>query len=236
MTSSTPPSATSSFLLICSTLLDLITFDKLTPITILIMPASMASDLRSEAKSFQRDKNHNVKWSKGGAPRPGYQCPAMHVGPGAFCSCEACPVGRPAGGYDHRNVRSARAKQREQKKEVAHATTLARKAFRNELSEAFDGPLAHVTDNSSDDEVHHASTAPLPVEADFMYSYDASTGPTAGNDVLSAALNKAVLRFENTETEKLVTREYDVIDQLKEGYAADEEDGDFEMIEHAHLN
>ena len=97
-----------------------------------------------------------------------------------------------------------------------------------------DGPLAHVTDTSGDEEVHDASAAPLPAEADFMYSYDAPSGPRGGNDVLSYALTQAVHRFENTETEKLVTKEYDVIDEAKEGYTADEDD-DYEMIDHSHL-
>jgi hypothetical protein len=195
------------------------------------MPATVPGDLRSEAKSFQRDKNHNSKWTKGFVLRPGQKCP-HGMDAGLLNGCSECPA-RPW--HDHQNVRKARAIKRTNKKESAHATTLARKAFRNELDEAFDGPLAHVTDNSSDDEVHDASAAPLPAEADFMYSYDAPSGPAAGRDILSAALNKAVLRFENIETEKLVTREYDVIDQLKEDSMAEDEEDDFEMIEHAHL-
>lgn len=123
------------------------------------------------------------------------------------------------------------------KKANGQATTLARKAFRGDLVDAFDGPLAMVSDTtSSDEEVQDASAAPLPAEADFMYNYDESSGPAEGRDIFSSAITRAVQRFENTETEKLVTREYDVIDEAKEGYSADEDDDDdFEVIEHSDL-
>jgi hypothetical protein len=125
----------------------------------------------------------------------------------------------------------------ESKKQNGQASTLARKAFQNEVSDALDGPLARVTDTSSgDEEVQDASAAPLPVEADFMYSYDAPDGPCAGTDVLSFAVTQAVRRFENNETEKLINSEYDVIDENKEGYTADEDDNNYEMIDHSHLN
>ncbi|ETN42928.1 uncharacterized protein HMPREF1541_02086 [Cyphellophora europaea CBS 101466] len=198
------------------------------------MPASTANDLRSEARSYQRDKNHNAKWAKGFLPR---NCPhgvsSLASGPISGTDCTSCHA-RPMHDREH-NHGSGRAKRLRQKKENGQANTLARKAFRNNIDDAVDGPLALVTDASSDDDVMDASAAPLPAEADYMYSYDRPSGPANGRDVLSAALNKAVLRFESTETEKLVTREYDVIDQLKEGYAADEDEDDFEMIEHAHL-
>jgi len=119
------------------------------------------------------------------------------------------------------------------------ASAVARKAFRNEVVDAMDGPLANVSDNSSEGEdVYDASTAPLPAEADFMYNFDAVTGPRGGNDILSNAITQAVRRFENNETEKLVTREYDVVGDkdTAEGYAGDDDDDhDFEMIDHSHL-
>lgn len=196
------------------------------------MPASIPADLRSEAKSQHRAINHNSKWAKGAVLRPGQEQQCQHPGAGMLNGCTACPT-RPW--TDHTNVRKARAIKRTHRRESGHAATLARKAFRNELEEAFDGPLAHVADNSSDDEVLDASAAPLPAEADFMYSYDAPSGPAAGSNILSAALNKALVRFESAETEKLITREYDVIDHLKEEDLAGDEEEDYEMVEHAHL-
>lgn len=122
-----------------------------------------------------------------------------------------------------------------QKKLNGQTSTLARKTFRREVNDAMDGPLANVTDTSTDEEVHDASAAPLPTDADFMYNYDAPSGPKGGNAILSFAVTQAVQRFENNETEKLINREYDVIDETKEGYAADEDDDNFEMVEHSHL-
>ena len=67
-----------------------------------------------------------------------------------------------------------------------------------------------------------------------MYSFDAAHGPNAGSDILSLAVNKAVKRFENKITEKLVKDEYDVVmpeaNHVMErnvGYAADDEDFEF---------
>ena len=191
------------------------------------MTSSHANDLRSEAKSYQRDKNHSTKWANGLIARTGVKCP--HLGPFEH-GCTICPGKRPL------NFSKSHAKDKAyQRKQSVQASTLARKAFRNDIDDAFDGPLAHVTDTSGDEEVHDASAAPLPAEADFMYSYDAPSGPQAGNDVLSFALNQAVRRFENNETEKLVSQEYDVIDEGKEGYTADEDEDDFEVIDYTHL-
>jgi len=198
------------------------------------MPSKMTSlhvnDLRSEAKSYKRDKNHSTKWANGVIARPGIKCP--HLEPWQQQSCTVCP-GRP---INFSKSHGYHAKEKAyQKKQTGQASTLARKAFRNDIDDAFDGPLAHVTDTSGDEEVHDASAAPLPAEADFMYSYDAPSGPRAGSDVLSSALNQAVRRFENNQTEKLINKEYDVIDEGKEGYTADEDEDDFEMIDYPHL-
>lgn len=68
-----------------------------------------------------------------------------------------------------------------------------------------------------------------------MYSYDAASGPGEGTDILSHAITKAVQRYENKVTEKLV-KEYEFVDSGKElgdGYTADADDDDFEMIDHA---
>jgi len=64
-------------------------------------------------------------------------------------------------------------------------------------------------DSSADEDVDHPSTAP---DADIAYSYDAQRGPSHGSQILNAALEKAVERFETKETEKLVKNEYEVLD------------------------
>lgn len=88
------------------------------------------------------------------------------------------------------------------------------------------------SDSSADEDVKDASTAPEP---DVMYSFDATRGPGRGSEILSQAITKAVERFENKETEKLVDKEYDVIDGYNQerdvvgGYDADEDE--YELIE-----
>ena len=87
--------------------------------------------------------------------------------------------------------------------------------------------------NSSESSANEESAAPEP-DAGITYSFDAAHGPIAGSDILSLAVNKAVERFENKATEKLIKDEYDVVvpedDHVFErnaGYAADDEDFEF---------
>lgn len=196
-------------------------------------PALPTNDLRSGAKSYRRDKSHNAKWAKGATTRSGQKCP--HNDPwDSGCICAQCHVKPIIYTWEH-NGAAMKQKKFAKKSLNAQASTVARKAFRKEVVDAMDGPLANASDPSSDEEVQDASAAPLPVEADFMYSYDAKSGPQHGSGVLSHAITTAVQRFENTETEKLVRKEYDVIDEAKEGSTTDEDEDDFEMIEHANL-
>ena len=65
-------------------------------------------------------------------------------------------------------------------------------------------------DSSADEDVVEASAAPEP-DAGIAYSYDAARGPTGGSQVLSQALAKAVERFENHETDRLVNEQYEVL-------------------------
>ena len=77
---------------------------------------------------------------------------------------------------------------------------------------------------------------PVP-DAEIMYSYDATHGPGSGTDVLSNAVTKAVQRYENKVTEKLA-KEYEFVDngkELADGYTADADEDDFEMIDGANL-
>ena len=49
-----------------------------------------------------------------------------------------------------------------------------------------------------------------------MYSFDAKRAPSEGSQILNVALAKAVERFEERETVKLVNAEYDVLDTAGE--------------------
>ncbi|KAJ9618836.1 uncharacterized protein PV06_00896 [Exophiala oligosperma] len=192
------------------------------------------SDLRSEAKPYQRDKNHNRKWARGGKGQVTQPC-TQHDEPTA--NCYKC-IGRPKG--QHLTASEARHKQHHKNRVTSQTATLARKVFRNEVVDALDGPLAHVSDNSEEEDVSDASAAPIPSEADFLYSYDSRTGPRAGSDLLSNAVSQALRRFENNETDKLIKKEYDVVDGKEMAEISTDEDEsldlEFEMIDHTHLN
>ena len=87
------------------------------------------------------------------------------------------------------------------------------------------------SDSSAEEDVQEASAAPEP-DAGVTYSFDAPRGPSNGSDILNMAINKAVERFENKETEKLVKNEYEVVgrhtDACQEGYVAD--DDEYELV------
>jgi hypothetical protein len=176
------------------------------------MPTRFASDLRSDAKDFKRDKKHTKKWVTGEMLKPGMMAEVPE--PGKV---------RPK---PHSSKLFAQ-REREGRRTVHSAATKRQQSVRAEIEDAMGE--AHGIDTSSDEDVYDASTAPLP--ADFA-TFESASGPAAGRDVLSAALSKAVQRFEHLETEKLVTREWDVIDQskLNEDISADE-DAEFEFVD-----
>jgi hypothetical protein len=118
-------------------------------------------------------------------------------------------------------------------KSTGQRMTVARKVFRNEV---LDTGIGSSDSSAGEEDAREASAAPVP-DAEIMYSYDATHGPGRGTDVLSHAVTKAVQRYENKVTEKLV-KEYDFVDAGKDvgdGYAADADEDDFEMIHHASL-
>lgn len=198
------------------------------------MSALPTSDLRSESKAFKRDKDHAVKWSRGGRVAPGKQCP-HDMSRFLNSTCQECAV-RPR----HRDGPRSWSEHHLHRTQKIHdhgparpRGAVARKVLQNDLNEV------NLTSDagSSDEEVVHSSVAPAP-DADVMYSYDASSGPSAGGDVLSHAVMQAVKRFENKQTETLIKNEYDLVLDAKEtedAYAGDAED-DFEVIEYEHLH
>jgi len=198
------------------------------------MSTLSTNDIRSAAKPYMREKTNNKKWARGGQEPSDHHC---HKHPLPEDNCRKC-MGRPQRRDQDRRLGRGEAKHRHdtQNKLSGQTATLARKAFRNEVVAAMDGPLAHVSDASEEEDVADASEAPLPAEADFMYSYDYETGPRAGRDILSQAITQAVQRFENKETEQLVNKEYDVVDQTEMAEASTDEDNDYEFVDYSHLN
>lgn len=93
---------------------------------------------------------------------------------------------------------------------------------------------AGVSDSSAgEEEIREASAAP-DLDANITYSYDAVRGPGGGSQILSMAVTQALERFENKETEKLA-KEYEFVDG-RDGYMADADDDDFEIVDGASLH
>lgn len=74
--------------------------------------------------------------------------------------------------------------------------------------------LEGVVDSSSgsSDEYDEVVSPAQPVDAGVAYSFDAARSPSKGSQILNVALAKAVEKFEERETVKLVKSEYDVLD------------------------
>lgn len=70
--------------------------------------------------------------------------------------------------------------------------------------------------NTSEEDVDAEATAP---DAQVIYSFDAPKAPSQGSQILNAALAKAIDKYEDKETTKLVQNEYEILDT----YADDEE-------------
>lgn len=75
------------------------------------------------------------------------------------------------------------------------------------------------SNNSASDFSSDGTPSPA-ADADITYSFDASRGPTQGSQIFNVALAKAVEKFEERETVKLVKDEYDVLDADGESVAS----------------
>ena len=72
---------------------------------------------------------------------------------------------------------------------------------------------AMISDDSSNANSDYDDGTPSPpADAAITYSFDAARGPSHGSQILNTALAKAVEKFEERETVKLVKDEYDVLD------------------------
>lgn len=70
---------------------------------------------------------------------------------------------------------------------------------------------AAITDDSSGSEEYDETPSP-PADAGITYSFDAARGPTKGSQILNVALSKAMQKWEEAETTKLVKTEYELLD------------------------
>nr|POE94251.1 hypothetical protein CFP56_16491 [Quercus suber] len=148
---------------------------------------SITSDLRSNAQDSKRDATHKHKWALGAVEtvtRVG-QKPRPH---------------RPS-------ETEFNSKRRYEKGAVAALASGAKLARKQDMLE---GTAVSSSDESAASDLEE--TPSPPVDAGVMYSFDAARGPSQGSQILHAALNKAVQRFEDGETTKLVKDEYEVLD------------------------
>lgn len=98
------------------------------------------------------------------------------------------------------------------------------------LSVSHDPALApYSSSGSSAGSFPHGSRVPEP-DAGVAYSFDAQRGPTDGSDILGHAMSKAVARFEDKKTTRLVKDEYDVIKDEEDDDVIGEMAEDFELV------
>jgi hypothetical protein len=164
----------------------------------------LTQDIRSAAKDYKRVSDRQHKWELGEIMAKGRSNPA-HPRPR-----------KPDHKYDPKSpsskstslTRPIRPKVRK-----GHAAKGSiRPAIVADRQEA-------VTDSSCDEEVEEPTTPAAQPDAEIHYSFDAKSGPSHGSQILSAALEAAVDRFESKETDKLVQDEYEVLDSEGEAMA-----------------
>jgi hypothetical protein len=95
------------------------------------------------------------------------------------------------------------------------------------------------TDSSADEEIEPVITNEP--DAQVAYSFDADRSPNKGSQILGVALDRAVERFENKETERILKDEYLVLDsdgeplpgqsgKAKPARANRDDEDDFEFV------
>jgi len=149
------------------------------------------SDLRSSARDHKRDAAHKHKWALGGVS----------------------PIGRPGETLRPRKPTETEFNCRRQINKAAEVYSLhSHKPTRSRASALDDDLSVRDSTGFSSDHAPSENLPTAPVDAGVMYSYDASRGPSHGSQILKVALAKAVERFEEKETVRLVRNEYDVLD------------------------
>ncbi|PPJ60529.1 hypothetical protein CBER1_03215 [Cercospora berteroae] len=143
------------------------------------------ADLRATAQDYKRDASHKHKWALGSTGG----------------------VGRaPAKPRPHRPSETEYSfKRRENKSAVASLAHGAKVARKHDMLEG-----AAITDDSSGSNSDEYDDPP--VDAGVTYSFDAARSPSQGSQILNVALAKAVEKFEDRETAKLVKKEYEMLD------------------------
>ncbi|KAL1983281.1 hypothetical protein VTN96DRAFT_303 [Rasamsonia emersonii] len=177
------------------------------------------ADLRRSGTEAKRDHDHKAKWAYGARSRKAIR----------YQSEYDTDLSRPQVPFTHYKAWQ-RACKRLEEPNINEAARSARFSLRCDVKEA----LSSGTSDSSADEAVHESTATDAVmemeDDDPLNSYDAS-----GNSIFSAAVSRAVEKYETKVTEKLV-KEYEFVskdDGPGNGYVADVDD--FELVDHAEI-
>jgi len=100
---------------------------------------------------------------------------------------------------------------------IGHPINHSRVTRKHDMLEGNTSDEASPNNSASD---FSDGTPSPPADVDITYSFDASRGPTQGNQIFNVALAQAVEKFEERETVKLVKNEYDVLDADGESVAA----------------
>ncbi|KAL4890589.1 hypothetical protein BDV59DRAFT_204299 [Aspergillus ambiguus] len=178
-----------------------------------------ANDLRCAGTAAKRAHNKKAKWIGGAKPAPG-------------CRTEDSPHMRPISRMG--SVKYTRLFQLDRKARNNQLSTDAKINLRYDIREALDSGLSDsssgesVDDPASAQDLHESPLEKTPNPT--VEAYEVS-----GQTILSDAINKAVERFENHETEKLV-KEYEMVlpeTNTAAGYLADEDD--YELVDHGRL-
>lgn len=156
-------------------------------------------DLRASAQDYKRDSDHKYKRTPGAvwAAQAGWRsAPAGDIVINRAAPKYASSPGERRWIVNHYGRIRASNKTLDE-----HRASMSR---RHEMIEGH-------ADSSCDEDVVEPSAAPEP-DAEITYSFDAERGPSQGSQVLGQALAKAVERYENKVTDKIVKDEYEVLD------------------------
>jgi len=183
--------------------------------------AFSTSDLRSTAQGNKRATASKYKWQFGASEGLVSRGPNN---PRPFRPCETAYTAR------------------RRKTKAAVAYSAAKVACRRDR---LDDTTVSDDSSSSNSDFDEGTPSPPP-DAGVMYSFDAPCGPSHGSHILNVALAKAVERFEEKETAKLVKNEYEILDsegesvglmpsgkgkgRAKEVAAVLDEDEDYEFV------
>ncbi|KAK4991146.1 hypothetical protein LTR50_002076 [Elasticomyces elasticus] len=153
-----------------------------------------ANDFRSAAQDYKRDATKKHKWALGAKPGVGRA------------------VGHPRPHRPSDNIFSPH--RREIRQAVTALEQRAKVARKQDIAEVTSSDDSAMT---TDDDLDPSPSPPA--DANLLLSFDAAKTPTQGSQILNVALAKAVEKWERGEVDRIVKREYEVLDSQGESVA-----------------